>query len=185
MARYIVEYDNEGVINTCNQALDSFPKNHPNINSLRFTFLQNKALPLAALGRKEEAKAIIKEACRLAPVGSFNWHTAFIKRIMICFHEGDYQEAYILYKAHRQQKRPHKNAEAYWKMLYGYLYFLIQARKIEPYGEEHFNLAKFVNDMPMFSQDKAGNNINILIIEMFGTDANEISLVRSSTGWNR
>ena len=85
---------------------------------------------------------------------------------MICFHAGDYQEAYILYKAHRQQKRPHKNAEAYWKMLYGYLYFLIQVGKIEPYGEEHFNLPKFLNDMPMFSQDKAGNNINILIIEI-------------------
>ena len=133
---------------------------------MRFPFVQNKALPLAALGWLEEAKSVIRIACQLAPIGSFNWHTAFIKRIVICFHSGDYQEAYILYKAHRHHQKPHKNAEVYWRVLYGYLYILIQAGKIESYGEERLSLAKFLNDVPTFTRDKAGNNINLIIIEI-------------------
>ncbi len=166
VARYVAEYDNDSVIRYCDEALASFPQNHPNSNAFRFSFMHKKVLALAATGELESAKTIVKEACKLAPVGSFNWHIAFIKRITVCLYAGDYQEAYILYKAHRQQKRPHKNAEAYWKIIYAYLYFLIHAGKIEPYNEERFNLAKFINDMPVHTRDKSGNNISILIIEV-------------------
>ena len=50
--------------------------------------------------------------------------------------------------------------------MHGYLYVLIRAGKIQPYTQERFNLGKFLNDVPVHSKDKSGQNINILIIQM-------------------
>lgn len=166
VARYAVLYDNENIIKYCEEALASFPESYPNSRSSRFLFMHNKTLALAALGKLEEAKELAKETSQITLVGSFNWHLAFIKRIIICFHTGAYQEAYELYKAHKQQKKPHKAANEYWKIIQGYLHFLINAEKIEPYHKERFSLAKFLNDMPVHSRDKAGQNISILIIQI-------------------
>jgi len=166
VSNYSVIYDHRNIVNYCNQAIASFPDNHPNIHSLRFTFMQNKTLALAAMGNLVEAKATAKEAGKIVPLGSFNWHTVLLKRLIICFHAGDYQEAYELYKAHKQQKIPDKNINDYWKIIHGYLNFLIKTGKIKPYQTERFNLGKFLNEVPTHSKDKAGQNINILIVQI-------------------
>ncbi len=166
ISRYAVVYDNENIIRYCNEALASIPKNHPKGKSFRFSFMYKKVLPLLALEQIVEAKAIAKEICQMMSVGGFNWHTALFKRLIICFHSGEYQEAYELYKAHKQKTYPNTTISDYWKILHGYLYFLIQAGKIEPYSEERFNLGKFLNDTPVHAKDKAGQNISILIIQI-------------------
>ena len=166
VCRYIVAYDYENIIKYCNEALASFPDGHPNIWSLQFAFLHKQLPALVALERFQEAKEIAKTACHLVPVGRFNWHLALIKRIRICLYSEDYQEAYELYKAHTQQKCPFENLNEYWNILKGYLYFLIQRGHIGPYGQERFNLGKFLNQMPLYSRDKAGHNISILIIQI-------------------
>jgi len=166
MCRYIVVYDYENVIKYCNEALNSFPKDHPNGRSFLFTFMYNKVSALLALGQLEEAKQIAKDAGKLVPKGFFNWHLALLNRIIVCLYAGDYQEAYELYKAHKQTPCNFAILEEYWKIIQGYLYFLVKQEHIEPYTDERFYLGKFLNEVPIYSKDKAGNNINILIIQI-------------------
>jgi len=166
ISRYFVVYDYEQVIKYCDEALDSFPPDHSNIRSLRYTFLYNKTSALLALSRLDEAKNIIKEACKTVLLGSYNWETVLSKRILVCFYSGDYQEAYDLYQAHCQKKYSEGIIVEHWEIIRGYLFFLIGQGKIETYEAERFNLGKFLNEVPVYSKDKSGNNINIIIIQI-------------------
>lgn len=166
MSRYIIVYEYENVIKTCDEALSSFPADHPNGRSLRFLFLCNKIAPLVSLGRTDEAKEIARSAGELVPAGNYNWHMALQRRITVCLHSSEYQEAYDLYKAHSKYKPSAKEHKEYWSILEGFLYFLIKRELVKPYENERFSIGKFMNEVPLYSKDKAGNNINILIIQI-------------------
>ena len=167
IARYRAVYDYKNIITYCDDALASFPKDHPNDRVLRFVFMYNKIPALTALGRLDEAKQMAKDANKLVTTGHFNWHVVLLKRIGVCLHGGDYQEAYELYKAHSKQPcDSYPILNEYWKIIHGYLYFLVKQEYIEPYTDERFYLGKFLNVVPIYSKDKAGNNINILIIQI-------------------
>lgn len=166
VARYTATYEYQNIIKYCNEALASFPQDHPNSRSLRFVFLYNKVPALTALGQLREAKEVAKQAAQLVPKGNFNWHLAILKRIVVCLHEGAYQEAYELYKASIKHSCESPTLIEYWSIVRGYLYFLIKQERIEPYSEERFYLGKFLNEVPLYSKDKAGNNINILLLQI-------------------
>ncbi len=164
--RYIVVFDYKNIIKYCNKALSSLPIKHPNIRSLKLSYMNYKIPALLASNHLDEAKSVAKNAGKLLCVGTFNWHVILLQRLIVCLHAGDYQEAYELYKAHKQKKCLYENIAEYWNIIQGYLYFLVQRGKIEPYDKERFYLGKFLNEMPMYSKDKSGNNINILIIQI-------------------
>ncbi len=133
---------------------------------MRFDFLQKKIPALVAIGQLDQAKEIAKETNKMMSVGTFNWHIALIRRITICLHKGDYQEAYDLFKAHTKHRSSFEILKEHWKILEGFIYFFIQIGRIEQYSEERFLLGKFLNEVPIYSKDKAGSNINILIIQI-------------------
>lgn len=179
VSRYIVVYDYEKIISSCDKALVSFPKNHLNKRSLDFAFIHKKIPSLIALGRLDEAKEKAREISQMMPVGNFNWKIALLKRIIVCFHASDYQEAYELFKSYQKQTKQKKKSTQqksekntsktmfeFWNIIQGYLYFLIHRGKITPYDNERFYLGKFLNEMPIYSRDKAGHNINILIVQI-------------------
>ena len=163
---YGVMYDYENILKYCDQAIENFPEDHPNIRSLSFPFLYHKVPALLALGRLSTAKETARSASDLVSKGSFNWHIIMLKRMVVCLHAGDYQEAYDLFKAQQHKKYPAQNIQEYWSIIRAYLYFLIKRKKITAYEKERFYLGKFMNELPIYSKDKSGNNINILIAQI-------------------
>lgn len=166
VARYYATQEYQEIINWCDKALNYFSEDHPNIIAFKFSFMQKKLPALVALASYDEAKVLAREACQMVPPGSFNWHLIFIQRLTVCLHAGDYQEAYDLYKAHIRYGCKYEALTEYWIIFRGYLYFLIQIGRIEPYVEERFNVGKFLNEVPIYSKDKRGNNINILLLQI-------------------
>ena len=166
VSRYAIVSDYENILKYCDKALSNFPEDHPKIKTLRFSFIHKKIPALVATGQLDEAKELAKEACQLALAGKSNWHIALIKRAVVCFHAGDFQEAYELLKAYKQQPSEEEELIEFWKIIEGYIYFLIKQGKIKPYDNERFYLGKFLNEVPIFSKDKAGHNINIIIIQI-------------------
>lgn len=164
--KYYTEYDYPKILSTCNEALQSFDPAHPNINAFRFAFLQKKIPAFIVLRHYKEAKSIAKEVSGLVPKGKFNWHLILIQRIEICFHSGAFQEAYDLYKAHKQTTTTYPVLMEYWEIIRSILYFLIQVGHVQSYTTERFNLGKFLNETPIYAKDKAGININILIVQI-------------------
>lgn len=163
---YLTVFDYRKVIELSDEALSRFPTDHPNYNAIKFGYFQTKIPALVALGQLEEAKVIAKASCQMMSPGGFNWHLAFIRRCIVCLHAGEYQEAYELYKVQAKHKCPFPTLHEYWSIIWGYLYFLIKIKRIQAYTKERFQLAKFINEVPIYSKDKAGNNINILVIQI-------------------
>lgn len=166
VASHYVKYDYEKVLSACKEALAYFSPEHPNYTAFRFSFLQKQIPAMIALSRLEEAKAFAKEAGQMMPAGTFNWHLVFMQRLIICLHAGTYQEAYDLYKAQSKHGCKYQTLFEYWNIMKGYLYFLIQQERIISYTKERFNLGKFLNEVPLYSSDKAGININMLILQV-------------------
>lgn len=165
MSHY-VSYDYPKVIFYCNKALKTLQSDHPNFKSFQFAFLQKQVTAMIALSNFTEAKIIAQKASALVEPGKFNWHIILLQRIMVCFHANNYQEAYDLYKAHQKYNCNYNLLTEYWNIIKGYMFFLIKIGRIKPYTEERFNLGKFLNELPIYSQDKSGTNINILIIQI-------------------
>ena len=163
---YRAELDYSSIIKYCDEALKSLPKNHPKNTALRFNYLEMKLPSLIAKGDLGQAKDLARETCKMMSVGKFNWHLAFIRRILVCFYTSEYQEAYDLYKEQEKYDCLFPILAEYRVIIWGYLYFLIKVEKIKEYNEERFHLGKFLNEVPIYSKDKAGNNINILIIQV-------------------
>ncbi len=180
LCRYTVVHEYKKILEVCNTALSSFPSNHPNIRSLSFVFLFNKITACIPLERLDEAKRIARETIQIVPKGNFNWHLVFLRRITACFHGGEYQEAYQLYKEYEKYQKARKRMETkngkqaatypiiteHWEINRGYLYFLNKVGLVHEYEKERFYLGKFLNEVPVYSKDKAGNNINILLIQI-------------------
>ncbi len=164
--RHYCEYNYTEIIRYCDDALVTFTIDYPHYQTFRFAFLQKKVPALIALGRLGEAKDIAKTATQFVVKGQFNWHVILLQRIEVCLHEGHFQEAYDIYQAHHQQGCKYYILSEYWRIIRAYLYFFIQAGHITSYKIERFNLGKFLNEMPIYAQDKAGININILLVQI-------------------
>lgn len=57
-----------------------------------------------------------------------------------------------------------------WRLSFGYLNFLVKTRRLklsprEKSSADKFRLSSWLNDMPIFSKDKMGSNIPILILQ--------------------
>ncbi len=153
------------ILKECNRTIAYFENRKGVFGSFTLSMLQTKARAFIPLGNYDESKELLKSAIKLAPQGSFNWSIALLYRVMVCFHQGQYQEAYDVYKAHTSKKSTISPALVeQWHILEAYIKFFIEIGQITPYEKERFRLAKFLNEVPIFAKDKAGNNIAIHII---------------------
>ena len=69
--RYIAEVDFVNVINYCDEALKSIPRNHPNSIALQFNYMEMRLPALIALGELECAKESARRACQMMPINTF------------------------------------------------------------------------------------------------------------------
>lgn len=151
------------IVKTVDQALESFPVIG---TEKEFAFLINQVPALVALKQYNKARKAIRRAQPLVPQSSFNWSVALFYRLVLCFHEQRYQEAYDIYKAaNKGTKVEYGVMNEQWSIIKGFIKFLIKCEQIEPYVREQFRLGKFLNETPIFSKDKAGHNVNILIVQ--------------------
>ncbi len=164
--RYIISYDYEHTIQQCNAALRAFDRSYANYNAICFDFISKQIPALLATGQLKKAKEMAKKAGQMMPKGQFNWQYALLCRVIVCFHQGQYQEAYDLAKAKGKATPSYPILAEQWKIIKGYMHFLILTGHIEPYREERFPLGKFMNEVPIASQDKTGSNINILLVQI-------------------
>ena len=88
-------------------------------------------------------------------------------------HTRNYQDAYSVLVAtmeHKRFKFLPPSIEEIWKIYEAYTYYLISLGLVQPTsGDIHFSkfrIGKFINETPIFSQDRRGMNIPILVIQI-------------------
>jgi tetratricopeptide (TPR) repeat protein len=123
-----------------------------------YTLLQKKATAYIHLGEFEAATNCLDEVLGLTAKGSYTYCSAQFYRAIAGIHSADYAlavEAIQSTEAYLENLPP--NFQEQWKIAIAYTSLL---------SERKFKLGKFLNEVPIFSKDKAGANAAILIVQM-------------------
>ncbi|MBL7776639.1 MAG: hypothetical protein JNK89_11595 [Saprospiraceae bacterium] len=139
----------------------------------QLAFSQQEIGCLIMLGRYAEAKEICAEVQPLANESIYN-HFKTRELALVCeLYAADYAEAWRHCKEvmrHPRFREISTMDQESWRLFYGYLCFLVKSKRLElsprEKGEvEKFRLGSWLNDLPLFSQDKRGANVPTLILQ--------------------
>ncbi|MEM1322604.1 MAG: hypothetical protein AAGG75_20230, partial [Bacteroidota bacterium] len=111
-----------------------------------------------------EAQTVIQKALSQANKGSYSWSVYTYYRFVLELHRRDYKAAHALFQTAERKRHINKAMREQWLIVRGFVKFLMRVGRIE--GSGHFKLGKFLNEVPVFTADKAGNNVNIIILQL-------------------
>lgn len=156
------------------RAASAFFKSKPfESKHLQMAFSQQEIGCLIMLGHFAEGKKVCNETLTLTTDGSYNWFKTRELSVVCDFYAGDYATAWKnCREIMRNTRYPEISAmdQESWRLFYGYLNLLSRMGQLslsprEKGGVEKFRLSSWLNDMPLYSQDKRGANVPILIIQ--------------------
>jgi hypothetical protein len=136
-------------------------------------FNHQKVSCLLMLGRHQEARALLDDMLVRTTAFSSNYFKNRELATVNAFYAEDYAEAWNICKVvllhERFDKIPPMDQES-WRIYYGYLCFLAQTDQMELSPQEKgelpkFRLSSWLNDLPLYSVDKRGGQIPILILQ--------------------
>ena len=148
-------------------------KNYKDVNSAYFTVaLNNKLAALITLRKYNEAEQVAKQSLNFTRAGTSPWFTALENIIILHFYQSQYSEALQVYQIvtdNRGIKFLPQDRQEIFKVYRAYLQFFINLGLLKKgSGARPFKIyrsAKFLNEIPIFSKDKTGINITIIVAQ--------------------
>lgn len=165
--------DYKQTVGVCARAISFFEQRSYVANVPLQAFYYQSMVCCVQLRDYEHGKVIAGKGIKLLEDGTFNWFKYQELLIILAFHTRAYQEAYEVLKRvllHRKYSSLPESTRQYWKIIEAYQYYLKELGLIDVEGEEsvlsRFRIARFANETPLFSRDRRGLNIPILISQI-------------------
>ena len=173
MIIYMSRNDYENTLKVCDTALRYFNTKPYLYKAPHTTFLQNMLVCCIQLRKFKAGMALESKIEKVVIPGSHNWFHGRRLFLILAMHTHQYQDGYQIF---RQARSHHGFAllvpaiKELWMIYEGYIHLLISLDKVSPIGKDRFfskfRLGKFLNSVPVFSKDKRGLNIPILIVQV-------------------
>ena len=136
------------------------------------SFYYNRLMALIQLKRYGEGQVEANRCMSIFEEGSVRWYNAHHYCFLFSMHTEQYKKAHLIRDRVTSSKefgRQYQNREETWHLHGAYLYYLnlrgyLNLSKNSPIS--NFRIRKFLNEVPVFSMDKSGYNIPILIIQI-------------------
>ena len=137
-------------------------------------FLINKATCLAMLGKYQEALSLNLENASLEIEGSRGWFATLEVQVSVALKAGEYalalncaEQVFLSPKFSLMPRITHET----WQILFAYIVVIQLIGKIDHKATQSdlihkFKLIKFLNNVPIYSKDKRGLNISILLVQL-------------------
>ena len=168
-----LQCDYNEVIKVCNEALTFFDKrNYPKPRAITFLFNFRKLSSLILINNVEDAIKISNICLANVGEGYSNWFKTLELKCIALLHSNEYNNAYNTYLqavSHSNFSKQYPEIREVWYINEAYMhYFYIKEAIDAPIYKrlKKFRLNKFLNEVPEFSKDKRGMNINILILHV-------------------
>ncbi|MEL7427924.1 MAG: hypothetical protein AAFN81_33360 [Bacteroidota bacterium] len=130
-------------------------------------------LAATQLGRYQDGKDIAEKCLLLQEEGSFNWFKYKELHFLLAMHSSEYEEAGRIYQEVSRSPRMKflpANVKEIWSIFWAYLYYVNEVKELQLSAEDgdfsRFRLGRFINETPIFSKDKRGMNIAILVVQV-------------------
>ena len=125
--------------------------------AMRFLFYYYAIPSCIHLGRFSEALQTIRECLTMVAVNTYNYFAVLFYQVLLGFHSENRQLSEQAIDMIDQNKIPTESLKEQWRIVTAYVHFC---------QDKDFRLGKFLNQVPIFDQDKRGNKINILILQI-------------------
>jgi len=161
--------DFDGIINTCQKAINHFADEDYSNPSQVAIFYNNKAIACLQLSRYQEGIHSIEQAIKLRPEKDNNWVSSLYVLFLIRLHSGNFEAAHEIIKKIKPDKvfsRMLPNVQEYWRIGDAYVHFLIEAGVLDVPKKRNLKVGRFLNQVPKFSKDYRVTNVPILIIQI-------------------
>lgn len=174
-----VIYDSQNdfisLMRVCDDAINYFEAKEYQSTLSLLVFYYNLVICHLSAGQFDKSWAILEKLEDYVEEGSFNWFKMKELGFFTAMHAKDYQHANLLYKQVTEYSLfeflPSPVAEL-WRILGAYVNLLIfvDLLRPEPNGDQvasqiKFRLNRFLNEVPVFSKDKRGMNLPVLIAQ--------------------
>lgn len=164
--------DYKGTVGACEEAIRAFEAKDYEVKTPVYTFLHQQILAHIQLKQFEEGNETARKAAGLIPAGSVNWFINLEMLMILSLHTCRYQRAYEVYReavGHNRFQKLRDIDKEQWRINGAYIHFLLEIGRARAEGcngqLKKFRLARFLNEVPVFSRDKQGMNVAILIIQ--------------------
>jgi hypothetical protein len=170
--RFIMKNDFKSALEICKEGVEQLKKKLDVPKNLLYLLYSRMLTCHIQLRSFEDGELVFKKALRYVDVGTYNWFILNKNYTLLSFRSKNYQKANEIYldiEKHSELKKQPRGLQELWKINGAYIYFFnligLTDKRIEE-TKRKFKLNKFLNEVPMFSMDKKGVNIPILIIQL-------------------
>lgn len=157
----------------CEDAISFFDQKEYDSGLPLQVFYYNLIVCYLQLGEFEKGQQVINRCEYYFEEGSFNWFKLQELFFLLAMRTGHYEEGYHLYEKvtnYPQFKDKQAQIVEMWNIFQAYVFYLIKVEKIPESvlseRSKRFKMGKFINDITLFTKDKRGMNISILIIKI-------------------
>jgi len=170
----IAKFNNKDYLNTvkiCEDALSFFEnKNYTYYTAIR-AFIHHMLICYIQLKNYTKGKEVLKRTLSIIKPGTYNWFVNQELHLLLAVHSKEYNEAFQIVQvatSHYRFKNIRQDLREKWQINRAYIYFLTYIDKvtIEKDKVKNIRLGKLLNSVPIYSKDKRGMNIPILIIQI-------------------
>lgn len=169
---YSSKNDFENTLKVCAQSIKAFEAKPYLAKTPLQIFYYQQLVCYTHLRAFEKGKIAAEKCLFFLDEGSFNWFKYYELYFTLSMYTQNYQDAYQIFEvvtAHKRFEFLPSNITEMWNIYQAYLHYLIDLEKVKPTKEDKrfskFRLGRFLNETTIFSKDKRGMNISILIIK--------------------
>jgi hypothetical protein len=165
-------YNNEEMIASCQRAIDFFESKPYQANTPLQIFYYQQLIGFSQLRQFERGRHAAERCMSFLEEGTYNWFKFQESFFILAMHSGEYMEGYAIFEnviEHNRFGVMPKDLKEIWKIYEAYLYLVLNEKEKEDIEEiapkvSKFRLGRFLNEIPIFSKEKRGMNIAILVI---------------------
>lgn len=171
LIRHTASSNHAEALKTCNEAIQFFHDRGYEPRVPLQIFYYQRLICNIQLRQFEEGQVSADYCLKVMQEGTFNWFKYKELYLQLSLHTGQYCQAYntmIETINHARFEFLPENVKEIWRIYEAFVHYLSLAGKIHPSSgnEQKFKLAKFINETPIFSKDKSGINVAIIVIKL-------------------
>lgn len=172
--RFQIQNDYKGTLTVCERAIEKLKEKNLDVLSNTRTFLMKMGVANIQLGNYEAGKQNIEACLEGTEAGTPNWYIQKFYYLLLMFRCEKYQKALPTFMEASKHPKFQKQTDALkeqWTIAEAYVHYLVECGKIKLSFQEEkamgkFRVGKFLNQVTVYSKDKRGANISILILQI-------------------
>jgi len=165
--------DYVATIPVCEEIIGFFEQKPYMANTPIQICLHHQLVAYMQLRDYDQGAKVARRSQELIEEGSFNWFKNLEYLFLLAMHTGNYQDAYQIFTEGIKHKRFNflpEQIQEMWQLYQAYLHLLVSQGEVSPRkGDKNFTtfrINRFLNSMPLYSKDKRGMNIAVLIVQI-------------------